>query len=245
MPFTFSHPALVLPFTKIRASYVSASCLIAGSIIPDFEYFIRMKASGRFGHTILGAFVLDLPLALIVLVIFHLLVKKYFINNLPVYFQSRLILLRDFDFLKNFQQNFLGYTLCLLIGIFSHFAWDSFTHANEFFIVRTKEMNESISFWGLPAAPLYKYLQHSSSLLGFGFIFYFFHHLPKRSVVHIKIRYFYWSGIILLASVIFLLRWSLGFEYFADVAATVMSSILSGIILTSLLFTLLSKSVKQ
>jgi len=36
MPFTFSHPAIVLPLTKARLK-LSATGLIVGSTIPDFE----------------------------------------------------------------------------------------------------------------------------------------------------------------------------------------------------------------
>lgn len=238
MPFTFSHPAIILPFTKIRASYVSASCLITGSIIPDFEYLITMKASGRFGHTILGAFILDLPIALVAVLIFHLLVKKSLINNLPHFFHSRLRTLRDVDFLKNFRQYSVGYILCLLVGIFSHLAWDSVTHANEFFVVRLEVLTASVNFMGLPEAPLFRYVQHGSSLLGFSYMVYFFQVLPRENKNQIKINISYWVGILILSIVIFLIRNSFGFEYFADVAATVMSSVVLSIIVISIIFML-------
>ncbi|SEF46838.1 protein of unknown function [Flavobacterium urumqiense] len=41
MPFTFSHPAIILPFLKNKK--LSATALIIGSMSPDFEYFFRMK----------------------------------------------------------------------------------------------------------------------------------------------------------------------------------------------------------
>ncbi|MEM7184808.1 MAG: DUF4184 family protein [Spirochaetota bacterium] len=40
MPFTFSHPAIVLPFVKFPKQWVCLSALIVGSIVPDFEYFM-------------------------------------------------------------------------------------------------------------------------------------------------------------------------------------------------------------
>jgi hypothetical protein len=195
-----------------------------------------MKASGRFGHTIIGAFVFALPFAILAVLAFHLLVKKSLINNLPYYFHSRLLPLRDFDFLKNFRQYSVGYILCLLVGIFSHLAWDSVTHANEFFVVRLELLTASVTFMGLPEAPLFRYVQHGSSLLGFGYMVYFFQGLPRENKSQIEINLSYWVGILILALVIFLIRNSFGFEYFADVAATVMSSVVLSMIVISSIF---------
>ena len=47
MPFTFSHPAIVLPFSK---KWFSLTALVTGSIIPDFEYFFKMKGHSDYGH---------------------------------------------------------------------------------------------------------------------------------------------------------------------------------------------------
>ena len=39
MPFTFAHPAAVLPFAKKHSSYISVTALILGSMAPDFPIF--------------------------------------------------------------------------------------------------------------------------------------------------------------------------------------------------------------
>jgi hypothetical protein len=85
MPFTFSHPAIILPFLKSRKKNLfSATGLIVGSIIPDFEYFLTLSVERRFGHTINGIFYFDLPCALFICFIFHGLIKKPLLNNLPL-----------------------------------------------------------------------------------------------------------------------------------------------------------------
>ena len=43
MPFTFSHPAIVLPLVRKSGHWFSATGLIIGSLTPDFEYFMRMR----------------------------------------------------------------------------------------------------------------------------------------------------------------------------------------------------------
>ena len=38
MPFTFSHPAIILPLAKINAKYISLTALVAGSMAPDSDF---------------------------------------------------------------------------------------------------------------------------------------------------------------------------------------------------------------
>ncbi|MBK7856522.1 MAG: DUF4184 family protein [Bacteroidetes bacterium] len=51
MPFTFAHPSVVFPLFKKVSKYFSATGLIAGSIIPDFEYFARLYSLSVITHT--------------------------------------------------------------------------------------------------------------------------------------------------------------------------------------------------
>ncbi|MDF2679050.1 MAG: hypothetical protein K0R47_240 [Brevibacillus sp.] len=62
MPFTFAHPAIVLPLRESRSFHFPA--LIIGSMAPDFEYFFRMQAYSAYSHTILGVFYMDVPLVI-------------------------------------------------------------------------------------------------------------------------------------------------------------------------------------
>ncbi|WP_240482010.1 DUF4184 family protein [Flavobacterium psychrophilum] len=39
MPFTFSHPAIILPLRYLPRQWFSLTGLIIGSLTPDFEYF--------------------------------------------------------------------------------------------------------------------------------------------------------------------------------------------------------------
>lgn len=237
MPFTFSHPAIILPFVRVRSAFISISCLVAGSITPDFEYFLTMKATGRFSHTLPGAFVFCLPVALFSVYIFHAIVKKPLINNLPIYFQNRLNDLHDFDFLENFKQHTTGYLVCLLVGIFSHIAWDSFTHVNAYFVDRFSELSKPLDSVLLPPWPLYRFFQHGSTVIGALVIMYFFHRQPVRTRSN-NVNKNYWLSILIIALVTFSIRWAFGFEYFADIVATIISSALLGILIISAIFTL-------
>lgn len=73
MPFTFSHPAIILPLTSSKRQWFSATGLVIGSMTPDFEYFIRMKVQSDFSHTLPGLLWFDLPLGLLLSFIYNAL----------------------------------------------------------------------------------------------------------------------------------------------------------------------------
>jgi hypothetical protein len=54
MPFTFSHPAIILPLAYLPKKWYSMTGLVIGSLVPDFEYFLRMSMAGYHSHTIAG-----------------------------------------------------------------------------------------------------------------------------------------------------------------------------------------------
>lgn len=243
MPFTFSHPAIVLPITRLKRIFIPVSALVIGSMSPDFEYFLKMKLTGRFSHSLPGAFLFCLPVALITLVVFHKLIKKPFINSLPTYFNSRLVYLRSFELVPSIKQYPFTYLFCLLIGIFSHFLWDSFTHANHFMVRHIAFLSSPITITGFPTLPLFRYIQHGSTVLGAVYIIYFFHSLPK-AVVRNSMNWHYWLYVMLIALIAFAIRASFEFEYLGDIAATAISSLFLSMTLVSLYFNIRSSHGK-
>src|SRR5688500_12471491 len=88
MPFTLAHPAIVLPF--VRQRYLSGTALIAGSVAPDFEYFLKMREDDVHSHTVAGLFYFNLPLVFLLSIVFHIIVRDNFVGNLPAWLQVRL-----------------------------------------------------------------------------------------------------------------------------------------------------------
>lgn len=124
MPFTVSHAAAAWPF---RHSRLVLSALIIGCFAPDFEYFIPFQHHGSFGHSWLGIFVLDLPLSLIVLWLFHRYAKEPLASCLPASARARLqIGKRSISF--HTPSRFALIVVSILVGILTHLFWDSFTH---------------------------------------------------------------------------------------------------------------------
>ena len=242
MPFTFAHPAIVLPLTLQRSANISASALIIGSITPDFEYFLRMKATGSLSHSLTGVFLLDLPLAVLLLILFHMVVKRPLINNLPDYFRCRLTVLRDFDFVTNFRKYFVGYGLCLLTGILSHIFWDGFTHARTLIVEQFPALQTVVDYGFMPRIPVYRYIQHISSIVGLAIIAVVFHRRGKHESGFASIKPGFWVGVAGVALVVFTVRASMGFEYLADVGAVLIGSALAGLVLISILISRIERN---
>ncbi len=160
MPFTFAHPAIVLPLLNKRYKLFSSSGLIIGSIIPDFESFIRLNEHKHYSHTWLGMFWFDLPLAIIVAFIFHNLVRDPLINNLPAFLESKFKRFVGYTWNQYFRKHFLMIIVSMLIGIALHLVWDAFTHLN---LANPDAVDSTVTVHGYL---LFKVLQDADSVLG-------------------------------------------------------------------------------
>jgi len=162
VPFTLAHGAAALPFRRFR---LVTSGLLVGTFAPDFEYFLRLAPDDRFGHTLLGTFVLTLPLAVLVLWLFHAFVKVPVASLLPDAIQRRLT-----NHLCKFRfggvARFALIVGSILVGIATHLAWDSFTHRNTWLYHRWPLLRQTIDLPILGLIPLYKVFQHGSTVLG-------------------------------------------------------------------------------
>ena len=240
MPFTFSHPAIVLPLTYLPKKQVSLTGLVIGSLTPDFEYFIRMKVKSEYSHTISGLFWFDLPLGILLAFVFHNMVRNSFFENLPKKFKSRFVKFTSFDWNAYFKANWLIVVLSLLIGAFSHLFWDSFTHQHGYFVDIFPIFNNIVNIAG-HQIPLYKMLQHSSTLLGGFIILLVVYKMPIVELMEQQINYVYWLIFIAIIFIILFVRLltGLNLEQYANVVITLISAGLIGLVLTPLILKIL------
>src|SRR5260221_11283718 len=70
MPWTFVHPAAVLPLRKYFVNRHLFGAVVVGSISPDFGYYVGRFDMATTAHTLLGLLIVCLPtgLALVVLI---------------------------------------------------------------------------------------------------------------------------------------------------------------------------------
>ena len=177
MPFTFCHPAIILPLSKSQK--LSTSALIFGSTAPDFEYFLRMDMIRTHSHDFWAMFYFNLPLTLGLFFIFQSIVKVPLINNLPHFLFSRFS--RFIITKPNYTTVTSIFWICLsaIIGIFSHLLWDSFTHKEGFFEGYFSFLLQEFYFMG-KSRIVFQFLQMISSILGGGYMIYFVFKIPKQ-----------------------------------------------------------------
>lgn len=183
MPFTTSHPAIILLLKNAFPRYISLTGLIAGAMSPDLLYFLEMNTVNRgASHSWSGLLMVCLPLGILFSFAFHYLFKKEFILHLP----NRL--LRHFSGLAFSEwkiqsiYEWIVLIVSILIGAVSHFAWDSCTHLNGVVVRLFPILQYDISLFG-DSIPFYSLLQHLSSIIGMIAIavyFSFRSNLPKR-----------------------------------------------------------------
>lgn len=164
VPFTLAHGAAALPFRRVPLVF---SALLVGTFAPDFEYFFRLSSDDGFGHTLLGALVVTLPLAWLVLWLFHTYVKLPVARLLPDAIQRRLTNhLDEFRFRGAARVAMVAGSI--LLGIATHLAWDSFTHPNTWPYHHWSILGQLLHLPVLGPIPVYKVLQHGGTLVGIG-----------------------------------------------------------------------------
>ena len=209
MPFTFSHPALAVPFYLAKKRWFSLTGLVAGSIAPDFAYFIHMrKAVSRFSHTIPGIFAFDLPIAICLAIIFHSIVKAPLVNHLPRPFYRRFGPYAQGHW-TGFGEKPLIIILSILIGAGTHLLWDAVTHSTmDWEGVKSIESD----FMGHHlTANAYRIIHIVNSIIGLLFLGWLAWRMPMHPMPHRNRRsWVYWPVIAMVALIICLLRLRLG-----------------------------------
>ncbi len=169
MPFTLSHAAAALPFRR----RLIVSALVVGTLAPDFEYFLRLSSEDRFGHAGLGIFTFTLPSALLVLWIFHALIKVPVVALLPDPLQRRLST-HLYGFRFGPARRFVLIVVSILVGIATHLLWDSFTHPAAWVYDHLSFLQQPLHLPILGWVGYYKVLQLLSTLFGLTVLLFWF-----------------------------------------------------------------------
>ncbi|MEU5265268.1 DUF4184 family protein [Amycolatopsis sp. NPDC021455] len=123
MPFTLSHPAAVLPLARRP---LVPSALVAGSVAPDVFWFVPAPEGLNLSqtHEFTAVLWLDPLIALALLAVFHVLLKRPLLALAPAPLAARLP--------RHFSWRRPGWiALSLVIGAASHVGWDAFTHESD------------------------------------------------------------------------------------------------------------------
>ena len=141
------------------------SALVMGCFVPDFPYLISLSPHMVYGHTFPGMFVLDLPLALLALWLFHAFVKLPMLMFLPAGFRRKLrTSVNSFPFWPT--ERLLLIILSILIGTATHLLWDAFTHRTSWFYENWAFLRTNVELSAIGEMPMYKLLEYVSSAFG-------------------------------------------------------------------------------
>lgn len=226
MPFTAAHPSIFIPLFRVR--WISATGLIAGSMSPDFENFMRMSTKDEYGHTIAGIFYFDLPVSLLLAVAFHHLLRDPLTANLPGFFRRRLQGRWTIDFIEILKHRWPVVILSILLGAASHLGWDNLTHNGwaaqhlEFY------RSWSVRVGNLDYPPFYV-LQQISTVLGLSaMLFYLLMLSPKPQQNSLNASWWFWPGVLLVMITAMVLRIDTAtFNYDRDFGNTIITAVTS------------------
>lgn len=164
MPWTFVHPAAVLPLRGLRLKHRSFAGLVVGSFSPDIGYYVGRFDLAAIAHTSLGLLILCLPTGLILFAlvrVLHLPVG----NLLPEPHRSALLALPQVPQLTSLPI-LVAVAVSIIVGAMTHNVWDSFTHPSGYMVSKLPLLREAVGVIGTRDVPVYELLQHTSTLLG-------------------------------------------------------------------------------
>ena len=207
-----------------------------GSMVPDFEYFIRLRDFRRYSHTFWGMFWFDIPLGLAFLFLFHNVVRNTLIEHLPFSLNVRFSVFEKFNWNEYFKRNTIVVLISLLVGIASHLFLDSFTHNGGYFAEVIPLLNDKyyILDHRFTGATIFQYL--GSVIGGLIMVIYIFNFPEGRNTRRDNILYF-WLLVSLIAFMVVNIRLYLDYvlneHNHEDIIVTSIAGFLLGIVVLS------------
>lgn len=127
MPWTFAHPAFILPLKRLGPLALSLPALAIGSMMPDLLFYMGLRPLSLVAHTWLGSVLIALPCGLVVLALVTAM-RRPMIHLLPQ--PHRGVLMAAFGGPIAWRaRDGLIWVVSVLIGCWSHVLIDLFTHA--------------------------------------------------------------------------------------------------------------------
>jgi len=185
VPFTFFHPAAVVPLLRNRLLIPAG--LVIGAMSPDFEYFLRLNTISVFTHTPAGLVYACVPLGLLALVAWQGVIRDPLVGALPGFLRNRLAGVGTSGIPLGGRE-WLVAALSVLIGAATHLLWDSFTHPG-YLPARWLGLTAPSV---IPGVPWTGVLQRSSDLVGFVVLAVVIARLPRQARPAARSAWLFW-----------------------------------------------------
>lgn len=153
MPFTFAHPAAVLPLRRIG---LPTTALVVGSMAPDLPLFTSWWVGYDVTHSWLGVVTVDPLASLLVVALWFGVLRDALVDLSPSAIRSRLA-----PHVSLGVRRWLLVPVAAIVGSVTHVVWDAFTHRGRWGV-------EALPWLQRPAGPLpgYQWAQYSCGVLG-------------------------------------------------------------------------------
>ena len=161
MPFTFAHPAAVLPL--LRRPWAVPAALVIGAMVPDVEYFVLLRPERTISHTALGVFAQGLPVGLVLYALWVHLWRAYAVELWP--WGARVV--GEAAAPTWTLRHGARVAASIVLGAFTHLAWDAATHEHGALVERVSALSDVWLTVGDEAVSGYRVLQHGSTVFGF------------------------------------------------------------------------------
>ncbi len=185
MPFTFAHPAAVLPFRRLCPSFLNFPALVVGSMAPDAGYYLHNWQWAVLGHSFAGSLTFDAPAGLIFLALFYLSLRPV-AALLPEPHKKTILSWCAPMRCPSLVQLAVA-TFSIILGSWTHIIWDGFTHANGWCVRNLAALTPTVFTIGSYHVTVWHLLQHASTIFGFVVLWQAYHaqvekHEPVSSV---------------------------------------------------------------
>ncbi len=165
MPWTFAHPAAILPLRRLCPRWLSLPALILGTLAPDMGYYVGMHGKWRaFCHSPEGVLIACLPVCLLLLA---LLLR--FAAPLTVLLPEPHRALVRAELRPSPHPVWTAAAvavLSILLGATTHLLWDSFTHDGFWGTELLPELDEPLLDATGQQFNFAQLLQHLSTAMG-------------------------------------------------------------------------------
>jgi len=210
------------------------TALMIGSMVPDFEYFFRMRVRSIYSHTIPGLLWFDLPVGLLLFLIYHQIVKDKLIDHLPIQLNQRLSKFKGNIESSISPGSIAVIMLSVLVGGASHLLWDSFTHPTGYFVTSIPALTQMIHI-GNHQFYAYKLAQHASTLVGGLAILYVLYRLPEGLNTKANNSANYWLKLACIAVTVTAIRLACGLNYheYGNLVVTGIAGMFIGLMVVS------------
>ncbi|BBL73397.1 DUF4184 family protein [Methylomagnum ishizawai] len=163
MPWTFAHPAAVLPLWPYCPAWLRCGALVAGSLSPDLGYYLQRFDWATLAHTGAGSLLVGLPSGLCLYGLAYGL-RKPLCHALPQPHRAALWPLTQAPGPSR-PGEWVALAVSVVLGAWTHTGWDSLTHRDGWVVAKLAWLRESMRIGGTEF-PVYALLQQFSTVAG-------------------------------------------------------------------------------